>query len=276
MAAVLKSNHIGSLQIHLDSRPLRHPQTREVIKLPPSKTNLAAALALEWDSLTSAQQATKQHLIPLTSIICRALDIEKDDESSAPSLGKIRTDIAASVMRYLDTDTLLCWAPPPGEFDLRNKAGEALRDVQMKVAGETLAFLATHVWPNITIEPVLDGHCIVPRPQAEGVREAIQGWVEGLNAWDLAGLERAVLAGKSLVAAARLVAEWSESPVGRHVPVTTQRFGIEEAARALNIEIDWQTSRWGEIEETHDVNNEDMRRQLGSVFLIVSGAGKPF
>ncbi|PHH66379.1 hypothetical protein CDD81_7434 [Ophiocordyceps australis] len=266
----------GTLQIFLDSRPLRHPQTREIIKLPLSKTNLAAALAHEWDSLTSAQQATKQHLIPLTSLICRALDIERDDESSAPRLGKIRTDIAASAMRYLDTDTLLCWAPPPGEFEVRNKAGEALRDVQKKVARETLAFLATHVWPDITIEPVLDGHCIVPRRQAEGVRETIQDWVEGLNAWDLAGLERAVLAGKSLVAAARLVAEWSESPAGRHVPVKTHRFGVEEAAKALNLETDWQTSRWGEVEDTHDVNNEDLRRQLGSVFLIISGAGKPF
>ncbi|PHH87649.1 hypothetical protein CDD83_8593 [Cordyceps sp. RAO-2017] len=261
----------NALQVHLDTKPLRHPQTKEIVRLPPSKPNLATALALEWDLLTSAQQATKQHLIPLTSLVCRALDIAGDDASGA---GKIRRDITTSVLRYLDTDSLLCWAPPAGQHDVRNEAGESLRDVQERSAAETVSFLTDHVWPGIRIEPVLDGHAIVPRRQAEGVREVVQGWVEGLDAWELAGLERAVLAGKSLLAGARLVTEWSEGSAGRGRFDADDRFGVDQAARAVNLEVEWQTRQWGEVEDTHDVNGEDLLRQLGSVVLLVSGAGK--
>lgn len=244
------------------------------MRLPVSKPNLATALALEWDSLTSSQQATKQHLIPLTSLVCRALDLAADDASSPSGAGRLRKDLAVMVMRYLDTDSLLCWAPPPGQHDLVNDAGESLRDVQKRAAEETLSYLTTRVWPGISIEPVLDGHDIVPRRQPEGVREVVQGWVEGLGPWELAGLERAVLAGKSLVAAARLVAAWSEGPAGRRELAADGKFGVEEAARAVSLEVDWQATQWGEVEDTHDVNKEDVRRQLGSVVLLVSGSGE--
>lgn len=234
---------------------------------------MATAIALEWDLLTSAQQATKQHLIPLTSLVCRAIDIAQDDANNKPEADKIRTAITTSVLRYLDTDSLLCWAPPAGEFDLRNDAGESLRDVQKQSAEATVAYLANNVWPGIVIEPVLDGHSIFPRQQSEGVREVVQGWVMGLSAWEIAGLERAVLAGKSLIAAARFVVEWSEGPVGLG-PKEQGPFGVEEAARATSLEVDWQTGQWGEVEDTHDVNKEDVRRQLGSVVLLVSGTGR--
>jgi ATP synthase F1 complex assembly factor 2 len=49
------------------------------------------------------------------------------------------------------------------------------------------------------------------------------------------------------------------------------RFGIEEAAEASSLEVRWQTGQWGEVEDTHDVEKEDLRRQLGSAILLVSG-----
>ncbi len=51
------------------------------------------------------------------------------------------------------------------------------------------------------------------------------------------------------------------------------RFGIEEAARSCSQEVIWQTGRWGEVEDSHDVDKEDLRRQFGSVILVVSGTG---
>ncbi|KAK2599992.1 ATP synthase mitochondrial F1 complex assembly factor 2 [Conoideocrella luteorostrata] len=264
----------GSLQIHLDARPLRHPQTKEIIQLPLSKPNLAFALALEWDTVASAEQATKQHLIPLTSLVCRAIDIERDDAVESPGKTKIRDDITTNVLRYLDTDSLLCWAPPAGEYDFRNQAGESLRDVQKRTTDEIVSFMTTHVWPGVTLQPVLDGDAIMPKKQAEGVREVVQGWVSGLTAWEIAGLERAVLAGKSLIAAARFITEWSEGPVSKPNLSGDGHFGVEEAAKTVSLEVDWQASQWGEVEDTHDVNNEDVRRQLGSVVLLVSGTGK--
>ncbi|KAL0937586.1 uncharacterized protein CTRU02_207318 [Colletotrichum truncatum] len=259
----------GALQVHLDARPLRHPNTKEIIRLPPSKQHLASALAIEWDLLTSSQQATRQHLIPLTSLVCRAIDIAEDDAASAT----IREQIATTVLRYLDTDSLLCWAPPPGVSDRRNEAGESLRDVQKRTAEGIISFLTSRVWPGLDIVPVLDGESIFPRRQNEGVREVVQGWVMGLDPWEIAGLERAVLAGKSMIGAARLVVEWSEGPVGDRVP-GADRFGVEEAATASSLEVTWQTGSWGEVEDTHDVEKEDLRRQLGSVVLLVSGTNR--
>ena len=96
----------------------------------------------------------------------------------------------------------------------------------------------------------------------------------GLPAWELVGLERAVLAGKSLCVAARLVCEWSEYlQLGDTQGKAQRRFGIEEATKACSQEVIWQTGRWGEVEDSHDVEKEDLKRQFGSVILAVSGTG---
>ncbi|EGO51892.1 hypothetical protein NEUTE1DRAFT_89676 [Neurospora tetrasperma FGSC 2508] len=277
-----KSVHVATKndmnEIHLDSRPLRRPDTKSIIRLPLTKPSLASALAIEWDQLVSAQQATKQHLIPLTSLVCRALDIADED-----SLGKtdIRNAIATVLLRYLDTDSLLCWAPAPEHpEDGRNEAGYTLREVQEEAYSSVVSFLTTRVWPGVTIVPVLDETSIMPRQQEPGTREVVQGWMLGLSAWELAALERATLAGKSLLVAARLVVEWSgdggnavvQTPAEEE-EMNTKRWGVEEAAKAVSLEVDWQTTQWGEVEDTHDVEKVDLRRQLGSAVLLCAGQG---
>lgn len=277
----------GALEVHLDARPLRHPTTKKIVRVPPSKPLLAAALAVEWDLLLSPQQATRQHLIPLTSLVCRALDIADDDAAAASSAGggggSVRANIARMVMRYLDTDSLLCWAPPPRSYDPLPEGAVSLRDAQKRAAEEVVGFLTSRVWPGVRIEPVLDGETLMPRAHDEATRQIVRGWVMGLSAWELAGLERGVLAGKGLLGAVRLLVEWSEGFVGTGggdgaatgggSGAEEKRFGVEEAARLASIEVDWQTGRWGEVEDTHDVEKEDLRRQFGSLVLLVSGTG---
>lgn len=168
-------------------------------------------------------------------------------------------------MRYLDTDSLLCWAPRD------DKTGD-LHDAQREAAADVGGFLTARIWPGTTVTPVLDGETLFPKSQDEATRAVIQGWVSGLSAWELAGLERAVLAGKSMLIGARLVVEWSEGPVGVGA-AEGDRFGVETAARTASLEVDFQTGKWGEVEDTHDVEKEDVRRQLGSVVLLVSGTG---
>ncbi|RYC64958.1 hypothetical protein CHU98_g1232, partial [Xylaria longipes] len=144
-------------------------------------------------------------------------------------------------------------------------------------AEEVVAYLSTHVWPGVELEPVLDSESIIPRGQKPETRQIIEGWIVGLSPWELAGLERAVLAGKGLLGAARLLVEWSEGFVGvRGLSGEGEKrlFGVAEAAKIASIEVDWQIGNWGEVEDTHDVEKEDLRRQLGSVVLLVSGTGK--
>jgi ATP synthase F1 complex assembly factor 2 len=130
--------------------------------------------------------------------------------------------------------------------------------------------LSTKVWPGLEIVPILDSESILPLSQPKATKESICTWVSELSAHDLAGLERGILASKSLLIAVRLLTEWSENfrHIQRH---DVKKFGIEEAAEAANLEVKWQTDMWGEVEDTHDVGREDLKRQLGSVVVLVSG-----
>ncbi|KAJ5481011.1 hypothetical protein N7539_006905 [Penicillium diatomitis] len=260
----------GEYQVLLDKRPVRTPN-KDILSIPATKPHLAHAVALEWDVMTSAQHALKSHLIPLTSLAARAADIVREDAAGERTT---RDQIVTTAMRYLDTDSLLCWEPERqrNALDRVGETGsvESLRNIQMRVAKEIMAFLSTKVWPSLEIVPILDTESIMPVSQPRGTQESIRAWLYELNAHDLAGVERAILASKSLLVAVRLMVEWSEN--FRHLQRQgVKKFGLEEATEAANLEVQWQTDMWGEVEDTHDVDKEDLRRQLGSVVILVSG-----
>lgn len=253
--------------------------SKEILTLPHSKRGLATAIALEWDQLVSAQQALKQHYIPITSLTSRAVDVRVADSQGNT---KVREEIVKMMMRYLSTDTLLCWEPGNSNND---RAGmnsgytgqgqaptESLRARQAAVAEPIIAHLKSHVFPGAEIEPILDEDSIMPKSQPEMTQQIIKGWLHGLPPFELAALERGVLATKSLLIAVRLLVEWSQSFKHLQDEKTSQgsKFGIAQAAEASTVEVTWQTGMWGEVEDTHDVEKEDLARQLGSVVLLVS------
>ncbi|KAL1303794.1 hypothetical protein AAFC00_000258 [Neodothiora populina] len=256
------------LRVMLDSRPVRLA-SKQVLTLPPSKRALAAAIALEWDLLVSAHQALKNHYIPLTSLTSRAIDIAVEDGEGKTG---IRDALSAMLLRYLRTDTLLCWAPESSIHDSKqDKDAPSLRQKQKDVAEPIIAYLTTHIFPGCEIHPVLGEDSILPTPQPQMTQNVIRGWISGLPAFELAALERGVLASKSLLVAIRLLVEWSEE--FKHLQSTQQgaeRFGIAQAAEASTVEVTWQTNMWGEVEDTHDVEKQDLARQLGSVILLVN------
>ncbi|KAL1642925.1 ATP synthase mitochondrial F1 complex assembly factor 2 [Diplodia intermedia] len=257
-------------QIFLDSRPVR-TASKNVLTIPPNKQQLAAAIALEWDLLLNAQQALKQHYIPLTSLTSRAIDIQAEDAAGDTT---IRAGIIQMLMRYLTTDTLLCWAPAENIHDPKDlsEGAKNLRQVQIQTAQPIINFLSTKLWPGVEIRPILEPDSIMPVPQPQNTVEVVKGWLSSLPAWELAGVERGVLASKSLLIASRLMAEWSpQFAHARESQPGGSRFGIEEAAEASSLEVAWQTGMWGEVEDTHDVDKEDLRRQLGSVVILVNG-----
>ncbi len=260
----------GGLQVMLDHRPVRMPN-KEILTIPRSKHHLATAIALEWDLLVSAQQALKNDYIPMTSLTARAIDIETAD---AQGRDHIRNDIVNYLMRVLSTDTLLCWAPETVHNDTLQD-GKTLRQLQEEVAMGIITHLTTYIWPGVKIKPTLEPDSIIPVSQDEETKQMIRGWCSGLPAFELAGLERAVLASKSLLVSVRLIYEWGEAFAQSRVmaDANTGRFGIEDAAKASSLEVTWQTGQWGEVEDTHDVAKEDLRRQLGSAVLLVGGDG---
>lgn len=271
----------GEYQVLLDKRPVRTPN-KDILSIPPTKPHLAHAVALEWDVMTSAQQALKSHLIPLTSLSARAADIIREESEGVTTT---RDQIIVTAMRYLETDTLLCWEPEKSsthsldrERELKEDGTpiETLREIQVRVSKDIMSFLSTRVWPGLEIVPILDTESILPVAQPRATQESIRNWVSQLEAHDLAGLERGILASKSLLVAVRLVVEWSENfrHVQKEVLEGERKFGLEEAAEASSLEVKWQTDMWGEVEDTHDVDKEDLKRQLGSVVILVSGESR--
>lgn len=264
----VKEDGEGGLQVLLDTRPVR-TAGRQILTLPYRKRALASAIALEWEMLVSAQQALKQHYIPLTSLTSRAVDIQEADLKGDPS---VRDHIVKMALRYLSTDTLLCWAPEKNlheQFSMHKPPAKNLRQRQKEAAEPIIGFLTTHVFPGVEIVPVLGEDSIMPTPQPEMTVEVIRGWVTGLAPFELAALERGILATKSLLIAARLVVEWSQE--WEHLQkIEKPSFGIDEAMDVATLEVVHQTEQWGEVEDTHDVEKEDLKRQLGSVILLVS------
>jgi chaperone required for assembly of F1-ATPase len=203
----------------------------------------------------------------MTSLAARALDIEQAD---AQGKEHVRNEVLNLLMRYLATDTLLCWAPENVMNDHRRN-GKTLRELQQEMATPIIGHLTTHIWPGVEIKPILEPDSIMPVEQPAMTQQVIRGWLAGLPAFELAGLERAVLASKSLLVSVRLIYEWGEAFAQSRKPANAARFGIEEAAEAASLEVRWQTGQWGEVEDTHDVEKEDLRRQLGSAILLVTG-----
>ncbi|KAI4174065.1 MAG: hypothetical protein LQ343_002629 [Gyalolechia ehrenbergii] len=271
------------LLVFLDGKPVRTPQTKVPLPIPFTKPLLATAVALEWDFMTSAQQALQPHHIPATSIAARGYDLVLQDAADAssesspapeptavPSSRTMREDIIKSLLPYLDTDTVLCWAPPA-----KNTTEPSLRDKQVALAEPLITYLTSSIWAGANLKPGLSDGSILPSQQSPETRKIVQGWLSGLKAWELVGLERAVLAGKSLVVGARLVCEWGESFADVRKAMGTprgKRFGIKEAAEACSLEVAWQTKRWGEVEDTHDVEKEDLKRQFGNAILVMQGS----
>ena len=254
-------------EVHLDTRPVR-TASRQVLVVPKRKKALATSIAIEWDNLTSAQQARQEHHIPLTSLVSRALDVQAADQGEGFD-NPVRSAIVETAMRYFSTDTLLCWAPARNPHDPSLPKGvKPLRERQREVAEPIIGYLTSHVFPGVELGPILDDTSIMPTPPPATSAHIIKSWVAGLPAFELAALERGVLGSKSLLVATRLVVEWS-TEFSHLRSSANPRFGIEEAAQAASLEVLHQTEQWGEVEDTHDVEKEDLRRQLGSAVLLV-------
>lgn len=98
---------------------------------------------------------------------------------------------------------------------------------------------------------------------AKGIAPAIQSpetfaklriELEKMDIWELAAFERAVYATKSFVIALALV---------------KGRLTAHDAALASHVEVASQIELWGEVEDTHDVDYQDIRRALGSVACLL-------
>jgi len=91
--------------------------------------------------------------------------------------------------------------------------------------------------------------------QPEATKTKFDQLLQSFDAWEMAAMERAVYTTKSFIVALALVK--------RHLTA-------EQAAETAHVEVNSQIERWGEVEDTHDVDYQDARRQLGSAACLLS------
>lgn len=95
--------------ILLDDKPIKTPGGNQLV-IPNSKPTLAHLIVHEWTILPSLK--IKPHLVPLTSLSSRAIDLTYRTENSNQLIdSSILDNITDALLPYLDTDTLLVFSP---------------------------------------------------------------------------------------------------------------------------------------------------------------------
>ncbi|KAL4068082.1 hypothetical protein V8B97DRAFT_1866613 [Scleroderma yunnanense] len=214
--------------VTLDKRALKTPSGNTLI-LPKEKRLAATLIANEWEN---QEKFLKQHALPMTSITARAIDALQDEAT--------RAQVQASLLNYLDTDTI-CFHhdDPPPLVDLQKKHWDPLLE-----------------WARMTYDVEIQVfNSVLFHSQPERTRKILGDVVAQMDPWEMAAMERATYVTKSFLIALALVK--------RHLTV-------EEAAQAAQVEVSSQIQRWGEVEDTHDVDFHDAHRQLGSSACLVT------
>lgn len=247
----LKQNEDKHYELQLDSKTVRTPLGNDLV-VPSDRPILANLLYHEWKSLSDSK--VKTHSLPLTSLISRVIDLEtatkNNNEEELLKVGK-KSDIIDQLLRYLDTDTLLIFSPRAEyEGGLRNAQEELYRPVIAKVEellGAKLSFLDSDT----------DGLRGNKQPLETSL--AAREFLHDLSYYDLVALEKVTLTAKSLICGILTVQSKS---------LKTSDVDMEEIAKLATLEIIYQTERWGEVEDTHDVDYQDIRRHINSCGIL--------
>lgn len=223
--------------VTLDGRPIKTPLGLPLVIPPKRHSVLPQLIAQEWGILSSLK--LKPYSLPLTSLAARAVDLEYSPEGPAE-----RARATELLLPYIDTDTMLIFSPSTdSDGELRPAQEERYRP---------LIAAAEQFWGvklnSLDSDVQLFGNYQTPEAKAK-----VKEWVESLDSWKFVAFERATTAAKSIIGAMNLV---------------TQKLTPDEVAELVSLEVKFQTERWGEVEDTHDVEHADIRRLLGAAYII--------
>ncbi|KAM5535615.1 hypothetical protein V8D89_010782 [Ganoderma adspersum] len=174
----------------------------------------------------------KPHALPMTSLASRALDAFQDEPT--------REEVRAQLLKYFETDTICYHADAPAAL-------VKLQDAHWKPILD---------WARSAFDveiPTTDSF-LVPTQPPETILK-FNDVLSKLTPWEMSAMERATYSSKSFLVALALVK--------RHIDV-------DQAAQAAHVEVNSQIERWGEVEDSHDVDYHDMRRQLGSASCLLA------
>jgi len=174
----------------------------------------------------------KPHALPMTSIVSRAIDTMVNERT--------RSEVREALVKYIHTDTVCFFHNNPQPLErLQKEHWSPLLDWACK---------------TYDIQINVSNSVLSVRQPVETAQKLSQV-IKSFNHWEMAALERSTYTSKSLIIALALV---------------TRHLSVEQASLAAAVEVNSQIERWGEVEDTHDVDYQDIRRQLGSAALLLS------
>lgn len=284
--AVAKFNEeTGQYDVCLDDKPLKTPLGNR-LSVPAEKKQLAHLIGHEWDTLVDMK--IKPNTLPLTSMVSRATDLsivhgaEKVDKNLVTKIGDLQ-DIKYDMMRYLDTDTCLIFTTlEEYEGSLRQRQEELYRPL----IAEYEDYFTEHARRNnllpspnykVKLEYLdCDTDGLRGNRQSLTTHNIVLLWLDQLPIYDLVALEKAILSSKSFLCGASIlrsnVADKKRQvelyQLNKEREADYYKKSIEELVEMCNLETIFQTQEWGEVEDTHDVDNADWLRNLSSCALV--------
>ncbi|ODV84383.1 hypothetical protein CANARDRAFT_29243 [[Candida] arabinofermentans NRRL YB-2248] len=249
--------------VQLDNKTIKTPLGFDLV-IPTNRPTLAHLLKHEWQHLPNLK--IRPYLVPLTSVVSRAIDLTRVKDLNDPEMATKIGDLEAlkrQLLRYLDTDTLLVFSPAE---DCDGKLRRAQEEMYRPLIAEMEKFFSSYSHPSKRNDKLVltyldsDLHGLVGNMQPAETREAVSNWMDSLDVWDLVVLEKATLTAKSFLSGVAIL---------RMNDLNDDfKMSLEDVSRAATLEIIYQTERWGEVEDTHDVDKVDVRRNLGTASLI--------
>ncbi|RDX52663.1 ATP12-domain-containing protein [Lentinus brumalis] len=196
----------------------------------PPEKRLVAALIAS--EWENQKTLLKPHALPMTSLASRALDAFEDKATHA--------EVRAQLIKYFETDTICYHADSP--------------EVLVKLQETHWKPILDWARSTFNVDVAVTDSFLVPSQPPQTLKK-FEEVLSKFSPWELAAMERATYTSKSFLIALALVM--------RHLDV-------DQAAQAAHVEVNSQIERWGEVEDSHDVDYHDIRRQLGSASCLLA------
>ncbi|KAG0200687.1 ATP synthase complex assembly protein atp12 [Mortierella sp. GBA30] len=202
------------------------------LTLPKDQKHLALMIAGEWHG---QKALLKSHSLPMTSLVARAIDGFIGNEQG-------RKETLDRLIKFLDTDSICYQQAFP----------HSIVKAQEKHWDPILKWVKDEYRLDIKVS---QGIAYVQ--QDDDVKQKLRDIVNCMTDIELSAFERATLTAKSFL-------------IG--LAVVKRHLSVEDAWKAAQLEVLDQIDRWGEVEDSHDVDREFIKSQLASARLANIGA----
>ena len=262
----------GYIHIQMDYKTIRTPMGNQ-LKVKNDQLLLAYLLKNEWNNLESL--SSKSYSLPLTSLTSRCIDLEAAyqggvDPKLISKCNGNRDIIIKDLLKYLDTDTLLVFAP---KEELEGKLRKEQDSLYLPIINGIEDLLFTYL-PNQSelkrekfklrkLDSDIDG--LRSNVQIDIIRKAATNYLKTLSYWNLAVFEKTVMITKSFICGILLY----ENAINTKLDISL-KCDIEKIERLASLETIHQIAKWGEVEDTHDVNKADLLRNISAAYILIS------